>query len=90
MGDDKKSPPAGNGSIGDSEDSALVEAKLDLLRKLFNKRDDDQLRIVGVGAGAWGSVFIAQLQVLQLFLFIIIGISQHEHMLFPCTSFLRS
>lgn len=74
MGDDKESMPAGNGSIGDSADSALVEAKLDLLRKLFNKRDDDQLRIVGVGAGAWGSVFIAQLQVLQFFLFSIIGI----------------
>ncbi|RAL53850.1 unnamed protein product [Cuscuta campestris] len=44
---------AGNGSI---------EEKVDELRRLFGKADGDPLRIVGVGAGAWGSVFIAMLQ----------------------------
>ncbi|GAQ81157.1 NAD-dependent Glycerol-3-Phosphate Dehydrogenase [Klebsormidium nitens] len=58
MGDVKEDQPSENGNAGDS----ALEEKLDVLRKLFNKRDEDQLRIVGVGAGAWGSVFIAQLQ----------------------------
>ncbi len=31
------------------------------LRSLLGKVDDDALRIVGIGAGAWGSVFIALL-----------------------------
>lgn len=39
-----------------------VEEKLDELRKWMGKGDDDPLRIVGVGAGAWGSVFVAMLQ----------------------------
>ncbi|XP_051146581.1 probable glycerol-3-phosphate dehydrogenase [NAD(+)] 1, cytosolic [Andrographis paniculata] len=39
-----------------------LEEKLDELRKLFGKSDGDPLRIVGVGAGAWGSVFAAMLQ----------------------------
>ncbi|KAI4382974.1 hypothetical protein MLD38_008862 [Melastoma candidum] len=39
-----------------------VEEKLDELRALLGKADGDPLRIVGVGAGAWGSVFIAMLQ----------------------------
>ncbi|KAL8144494.1 hypothetical protein V2J09_017526 [Rumex salicifolius] len=39
-----------------------VEQKLDELRLLLGKAEDDPLRIVGVGAGAWGSVFIAMLQ----------------------------
>ncbi|CAA2965711.1 probable glycerol-3-phosphate dehydrogenase [NAD(+)] 1, cytosolic isoform X2 [Olea europaea var. sylvestris] len=44
---------SGNGSI---------EEKIDEIRKLFGKADGDPLRIVGVGAGAWGSVFAAMLQ----------------------------
>lgn len=39
-----------------------VEEKLDDLRALLGKAEGDPLRIVGVGAGAWGSVFIAMLQ----------------------------
>ncbi|KAG2272477.1 hypothetical protein Bca52824_067032 [Brassica carinata] len=42
--------------------SRLVEARLDEIRRLIGKADDDPLKIVGVGAGAWGSVFIAMLQ----------------------------
>lgn len=38
------------------------EEKLDELRRLVGKADGDVLRIVGVGAGAWGSVFAALLQ----------------------------
>lgn len=38
------------------------EEKVDELRRLFGKADGDPLRIVGVGAGAWGSVFAAMLQ----------------------------
>ncbi|XP_031741992.1 glycerol-3-phosphate dehydrogenase [NAD(+)] GPDHC1, cytosolic isoform X2 [Cucumis sativus] len=49
-----------NGSIQNS--NATMEEKLDDLRRLFGKSDGDPLRIVGVGAGAWGSVFIAMLQ----------------------------
>lgn len=45
-----------------STNGALLEEKLDELRHLFGKADGDPLRIVGVGAGAWGSVFIALLQ----------------------------
>ncbi|RID64231.1 hypothetical protein BRARA_E03182 [Brassica rapa] len=40
----------------------LVEARLDEIRRVIGKADDDPLKIVGVGAGAWGSVFIAMLQ----------------------------
>lgn len=39
-----------------------LEEKLDELRHLLGKSDGDPLRIVGVGAGAWGSVFAALLQ----------------------------
>lgn len=39
-----------------------VEERLDDIRRHFGKADGDALRIVGVGAGAWGSVFIALLQ----------------------------
>ncbi|KAH8485716.1 hypothetical protein H0E87_027232 [Populus deltoides] len=39
-----------------------LEEKLDELRSLLGKTDGDPLRIVGVGAGAWGSVFAALLQ----------------------------
>ena len=39
-----------------------MEEKLDELRGLLGKADGDPLRIVGVGAGAWGSVFATLLQ----------------------------
>ncbi|XAR68479.1 Glycerol-3-phosphate dehydrogenase (NAD(+)) [Bertholletia excelsa] len=39
-----------------------LEEKLDELRQVIGKSDGDLLRIVGVGAGAWGSVFAALLQ----------------------------
>ncbi|KZV57853.1 putative glycerol-3-phosphate dehydrogenase [NAD(+)] 1, cytosolic [Dorcoceras hygrometricum] len=39
-----------------------LEEKLDELRKYLGKVDGDLLKIVGVGAGAWGSVFAALLQ----------------------------
>ena len=39
-----------------------LEEKLDELHHLLGKTDDDPLRIVSVGAGAWGSVFAAMLQ----------------------------
>lgn len=38
------------------------EEKVDELRSVLGKGDGDPLRIVGVGAGAWGSVFAALLQ----------------------------
>ncbi|XP_052191902.1 probable glycerol-3-phosphate dehydrogenase [NAD(+)] 1, cytosolic [Diospyros lotus] len=49
-----------NGSIQNSNGS--IEKKVDDLRLLFGKADGDPLRIVGVGAGAWGSVFAAMMQ----------------------------
>ncbi|KAK4404830.1 putative glycerol-3-phosphate dehydrogenase [NAD(+)] 1, cytosolic [Sesamum angolense] len=39
-----------------------LEEKLDELRRFLGKSDGDLLKIVGVGAGAWGSVFAALLQ----------------------------
>lgn len=39
-----------------------MEEKLDELRRVLGKAEGDLLRIVGVGAGAWGSVFAALLQ----------------------------
>ncbi|CAK9147506.1 unnamed protein product [Ilex paraguariensis] len=42
--------------------NGLLEEKLDEIRRIFGKADGDPLRIVGVGAGAWGSVFTAMLQ----------------------------
>ncbi|KAI4323477.1 hypothetical protein L6164_023076 [Bauhinia variegata] len=39
-----------------------LEEKVDEIRKLMGKVEGDPLRIVGVGAGAWGSVFTAMLQ----------------------------
>lgn len=60
------------GSIGLTSDLPFVnglalnhnglEEKLDELRKYLGKVDGDLLKIVGVGAGAWGSVFAALLQ----------------------------
>lgn len=49
-----------NGSIQNL--NGHTEEKLDELRCLLGKADGDPLRIVGVGAGAWGSVFLALLQ----------------------------
>ncbi|KAK9289854.1 hypothetical protein L1049_008014 [Liquidambar formosana] len=48
-----------NGSI---QNHNGLEEKLDELRRLLGKADGDLLRIVGVGAGAWGSVFASLLQ----------------------------
>ncbi|KAH9331101.1 hypothetical protein KI387_003209, partial [Taxus chinensis] len=42
--------------------AAAPAACLAELRRVMNKAPDDPLRIVGVGAGAWGSVFAAMLQ----------------------------
>lgn len=39
-----------------------LEEKLDEFRRVLGKADGDLLKIVGVGAGAWGSVFAALLQ----------------------------
>lgn len=50
-----------NGLI-QSTNGSSVEEKVDELRRIFGKADGDPLRIVGVGAGAWGSVFVAMLQ----------------------------
>lgn len=38
------------------------EARLRKFREALGKAEGDPLRVVGVGAGAWGSVFIAMLQ----------------------------
>ena len=44
------------------EPKSKDDVRLRELRELFGKADGDPLRVVGVGAGAWGSVFIAMLQ----------------------------
>ncbi|KAJ7949273.1 Glycerol-3-phosphate dehydrogenase [NAD(+)] [Quillaja saponaria] len=49
-----------NGLIQNS--NGALEEKVDELRQLMGKAQGDPLRIVGVGAGAWGSVFAAMLQ----------------------------
>lgn len=49
-----------NGAIHNS--NGVFEEKVDELRRLMGKAEGDPLRIVGVGAGAWGSVFVAMLQ----------------------------
>ncbi|XP_042513372.1 probable glycerol-3-phosphate dehydrogenase [NAD(+)] 1, cytosolic [Macadamia integrifolia] len=48
-----------NGSVHNSNG---VEERLDEFRRLLGKAEGDLLKIVGVGAGAWGSVFAAMLQ----------------------------
>ncbi|KAH6817723.1 6-phosphogluconate dehydrogenase family protein [Perilla frutescens var. frutescens] len=48
-----------NGVVQNSNGS---EEKVDELRRYLGKADGDLLKIVGVGAGAWGSVFAALLQ----------------------------
>ncbi|MED6137359.1 hypothetical protein PIB30_064353 [Stylosanthes scabra] len=50
-----------NGSILNVNGGGF-ELKLDELRRLMGKVDGDPLRIVGVGAGDWGSVFTTMLQ----------------------------
>lgn len=49
-------------SNGSTHNCNGLEEKLDELRRLLGKSNGDPLRIVGVGAGAWGSVFAALLQ----------------------------
>ncbi|CAH8349188.1 unnamed protein product [Eruca vesicaria subsp. sativa] len=49
-----------NGSV--QHNGLNLEEKLDEFRRLLGKSDKDPLRIVSVGAGAWGSVFAALLQ----------------------------
>ncbi|KAK1295382.1 putative glycerol-3-phosphate dehydrogenase [NAD(+)] 1, cytosolic [Acorus calamus] len=49
-------------SNGSAHGSNGAEDKLNDLRRLLGKSEGDPLRIVGVGAGAWGSVFAALLQ----------------------------
>lgn len=49
-----------NGSV--HHNGLNLEEKLDEFRRLLGKSDKDPLRIVSVGAGAWGSVFAALLQ----------------------------
>ena len=49
-----------NGLVQNSNGS--IEEKIDEIRRLLGKAEGDPLKIVGVGAGAWGSVFIAMLQ----------------------------
>ncbi|OVA08051.1 Glycerol-3-phosphate dehydrogenase [Macleaya cordata] len=49
-------------SNGAAHNSNGADEKLDELRRLLGKAEGDQLKIVGVGAGAWGSVFAALLQ----------------------------
>lgn len=54
-----------NGSIhsnGSIHNSVGAEERLDEFRTLLGKSDGDLLKIVGIGAGAWGSVFAALLQ----------------------------
>ncbi|RLM92285.1 hypothetical protein C2845_PM08G28460 [Panicum miliaceum] len=52
----------GPGHPNGHANGAVVEEKLDELRRQLGKAGGDPLRIVGVGAGAWGSVFCALLQ----------------------------
>ncbi|TVU34702.1 hypothetical protein EJB05_16549 [Eragrostis curvula] len=48
-----------NGSVHGANGT---EERLDELRRLLGKSDGDLLKIVSIGAGAWGSVFAALLQ----------------------------
>lgn len=51
-----------NGVQTEEKETHNNEARLRELRESLGKADGDPLRMVGVGAGAWGSVFIAMLQ----------------------------
>ncbi|CAA7400076.1 unnamed protein product [Spirodela intermedia] len=55
-------PAHSNGTHLNAAGGSAVEEKVDELRRLLGKSDGDPLKIVGVGAGAWGSVFVALLQ----------------------------
>lgn len=52
----------GSYSNGSIQNHNGFEEKLDELRRFLGKSDGDLLKIAGVGAGAWGSVFAAMLQ----------------------------
>ncbi|KAL1362877.1 hypothetical protein AAHE18_03G111500 [Arachis hypogaea] len=56
---DAHSNSNGNGSV---QNLNCLEEKLEELRGLLGKSNSDPLKIVSVGAGAWGSVFAALLQ----------------------------
>eukprot|EP00249_Psilotum_nudum_P007172 c20366_g1_i1 orf=205-1653(+) len=57
------SRPSSNGHFEQSKiGTSSPEERLDEIRRLLGKAEGDALRVVGVGAGAWGSVFIAMLQ----------------------------
>ncbi|ONK63460.1 uncharacterized protein A4U43_C07F15380 [Asparagus officinalis] len=58
--DGNRSPGHPNGSNHGPHRSA--ELKLDELRRVLSKSEGSLLKIVGIGAGAWGSVFAALLQ----------------------------
>ena len=45
-----------NGSVNGANGT---EERLDELRRLLGKSEGDLLKIVSIGAGAWGSVFAA-------------------------------
>ncbi|KAL0926866.1 hypothetical protein M5K25_003119 [Dendrobium thyrsiflorum] len=49
-------------SNGSTYNSNGTEERLDEFRSILGKSDGDLLKIVGIGAGAWGSVFAALLQ----------------------------
>ncbi|KAH0469038.1 hypothetical protein IEQ34_002270 [Dendrobium chrysotoxum] len=49
-------------SNGSTYNSNGTEERLDEFRSVLGKSDGDLLKIVGIGAGAWGSVFAALLQ----------------------------
>ncbi|KAJ0258301.1 Glycerol-3-phosphate dehydrogenase [Hirschfeldia incana] len=51
-----------NGSVQLQHNGLNLEEKLDEFRRLLGKSDKDPLKIVSIGAGAWGSVFAALLQ----------------------------
>lgn len=67
--EEEKMVGAGDGGVHDlylnglaQNSNGSIEEKLDEIRRLMGKVEDDPLKIVGVGAGAWGSVFTAMLQ----------------------------
>ncbi|KAL5719792.1 glycerol-3-phosphate dehydrogenase (NAD(+)) [Ranunculus cassubicifolius] len=59
MGENTEEKHSNGSSIHNSNGT---EEKLDELRRILGKPDGDLLKIVGVGAGAWGCVFAALLQ----------------------------
>ncbi|KAL5719799.1 glycerol-3-phosphate dehydrogenase (NAD(+)) [Ranunculus cassubicifolius] len=59
MGENTEEKHSNGSSIHNSNGT---KEKLDELRRILGKPDGDLLKIVGVGAGAWGCVFAALLQ----------------------------